>query len=591
MRIEPRTSPTPRPTPAPGLASESTGTRPLTPSPTAPLGAPDSLTITDAARPTTSSSLSDLVAKAKEAAAKQPEWTMAINLAASLGDQFGAVSKGQQLRDLAKETEGKPVTIVAQQVMHGEDGPVVERFVIKDGKVTSMGQTPSEGFAQDLEALTAMAATDHPARRMGVVIQSHGNASDGMSGDNGAAPLGELTQALRDGLANSGRSRLDVLNFDACLMGQQEVLSAVRGLADHVVASPEVELANGSMLGGKIDGQPTQEMLRALLATPEMDGEALARKSVELASQAARPFDVDEDGKADPDRAPMNATPTLAHYSMAKVEGMSQAVDGLGSALREALKDPKNREAIAEIISRTPRFSAASAEGEGVGLQQRDLKRFSEGLEAAIAQGKLADPSGKLKQAAKATLEALDALVTSYHGEEAGDNASGRPQNYREMGGLGVFMPSVEFLNGTPETLATPLEQITLNAEVFANQVKDPEMTANERSRAKEFFLRGAGGAMGEIWSRLPEAQQSAFTPLRDAYFALEKAETPAAIASAAKRFGEVAAKLQDGPMGRLITEQKTNERRELVAEAYALAEPHMTDGWRQFTAALRAAN
>ncbi len=586
MRLEPK----PVTSPAPRLAPSVGGTRPLAPAPTAPLNSPDALRLSGASQnaPAASASLSDLVAKAKEAAARKPEWTMAVNLAASLGDQFGAVSKGQQLRDLAKETEGKPVTIVAQQMGQGPEGPFVERFVIKDGKVTSQGQSPSRGFAEDLEALTAMAAKDHPAKRMGVVIQSHGTAIKGMSGDNGGASLSQLADAMRRGMERGGRSKLDVLDFDACLMGQQEVLSAVSGLSEHVLASPELELANSGTMGGKVDGQPVREMMRALLQDPGMDGEAFARKAVELASQAARPFDVDKDGKADADIDPLNATPTLSHFDMEHMPAMNRAMDGLGSALSAAMREPAQRQAIMDLISRAPRYSASEAEGNGHGLQQRDLKTFSEGLQGAIAQGKLKDPSGSLSKAATATLEALNSLVGAYHGEEKGALPGIDPQNYRDMGGLGVFMPSAEFLTGTPETLATPLAQIADNAGYFSRQVADPQATAEERTRAKALFLRGAGNAMRETWERLPDARRADFTPLAEAFDALEQAETPAEISAAAKRYGEVAAKLQDGPAGQLLTRQKADERRELVDQAYGLARPHMTEGWKEFTQALR---
>lgn len=588
MRLDPnlnrvsKAAPTAPLTASPGTAAAAPATAPL------PKLGTDALSLSAKGGSTATASLSDLVAKAKEASAKQGEWTMAVNLAASIGDEFGAVYKAQQLKELAKETEGKPVTIVAQQISQGPDGPMVERFVIKDGKVTSQGQTPSKGFAQDLEDLTAMAATDHPSKRMGVMIQSHGNAISGMSGDNGRATLDMLAEAMRDGLALAGRGKLDLLNFDACLMGQQEVLNAVQGLSDHVVASSEVELANGATLGEKADGQPMAQMLRALIADPEMDGAALAKKTVELASQAARPLDVNKDGKADPGVAPLNATPTLSYFDMAHLETMNQAVDTLGAALTQAMQDPKSRTAIAKLITSTPRFSASSEEGAAPGMQQRDLKRFSEGLDAAIAQGRIQDPTGALSKASKALQEALDDLVGAHHGEEAGVIGKGSPQNYRDMGGIGIFLPSAEFLQGTPETLGTALDQIVLNAGHFAKLAADPEMGADELQKRKGLFMRGAGGALAEIAGRLPESRRGDFAPLRDAYLALEKAETPAEIAKAAERFGAVADKLKDSPLGRFLTEQKAEERQALISKAYSLAEPHMTEGWKQFTQALR---
>ncbi len=532
-----------------------------------------------------SASLSDVLARAKAAVQQKPEWTMAVNLTTTLSDKFGAAPKAQQLKDLAKETEGKPVTIVAQQVTQGENGPVVERFVIKDGKVSVQGKHASEGFAKDLEGLTAWAAKEHPGQRMGVIIQSHGNAIDGMSGDNGGATLGEISAALSRGLKGSGRDALDILDFDACLMGQQEVVNAMRGVADHVIASSEVELANDMTLGGSIDGQPTQEMLRALIANPEMDAEAFATRTIALASQAARPFDVDRDGVADADTQPMNATPTLSHYDMEHAEAMAKATDALGSALTAALKDPASRQAIEDVIARAPRFSPGQ-DLDAVNRHQRDLKGFSEGLEGAIASGKLKDPSGAIRKALTDATKALDDLVGSHFGVDELALPTMKPQNYSQLGGMGVFLPSAEFLHGTPENMATPLDQIVSNAEFFSKQVLEQDDA--ERTRAKEFFLRGAGGAMGEIWRSLPPERRAEFTPLREAFVALEQAETPEAISQAAKRYGAAASKLTGEPLGQLLKEQKKAERQEAIAEAFSLAGPHMTAGWSGFTEALR---
>lgn len=599
MRIANFFTPSPKPAPPPGTLPAG-GANPSVGAPTAPLTAPrpagpattplgtDALSLTGQAPG--SSSLSDVVAKAREAAAKRPEWTMAVNLAASLNEDFGATSKAQQLKDLAKETEGKPVTIVAQQVKGGENGPVVERFVIKDGKVASMGESRSEGFAKDLENLTAMASKDHPANRMGVIIQSHGNAIDGMKGDNGEAGLSEIRDALRTGMDRGGRGKLDMLDFDACLMGQQEVLSAMKGVADHVVASSEVELASSGLLGGKVDGQPTVEMMRALLANPEMDGDAFAKKTVELAATNEKPADYDNDGVADPDSKPFNATPTLTAYDMQHLNAMSDAVDGLGSALADAMKNPKNRKAIQALISLSPRFSPGD-EGAGMGKQQRDLKHFAQALQGAIAQGTLKDPSGKIAQAAEASLKAIDDLVDAHHGEKERALPRNQPLNYNEMGGVGIFMPSTEFLGGTAETLSTPLEQIVTNAEYFAKQVTDPSMTAEGVDNAKSFFMGGAQGAMAKIWIGLPADKKQEFTPLRDAFFALDQATTPADIAKAAKHYGEVADRMQKSPLGEHFKSRLRDERRQLVEEAYSLAAPHMSEGWSRFTQALRGGN
>ncbi|MNK85641.1 Clostripain family protein [compost metagenome] len=513
------------------------------------------------------------------------QWTMAVNLTTTLEGGFGAVPKAQELKDLAKETEGKPVTIVAQQIHLEESGPVVERFVIKDGKVTTLGKRDSEGFAKDLESLTAWAAQDHPAKNMGVLIQSHGSAIDGMSGDNGEATLGEISEALSRGLKGSDRASLDVLDFDACLMGQQEVVNAMRGVAEHVIASSEVEWADQRTLGGRVDGQPTQEILRSLIAHPEMDAKAFATKTIEQAAQATRPFGGERDGVADSGGSTMNATPTLSHYAMAHADTMAEANDVLGSALAEALRDPASRKAIEDVISRTPRFYPGE-DRTAVNRHQRDLKGFSEGIRAAIAEGKLKDPSGEIRKALSDSAKALSALVGSYFGTEELTSSTMEPHKYAEMGGMGVFLPSTEFLHGTPVSDLTALDQIGTNTEYFAQHVLTEE--PHELEQSKEFFQRGATGALREILLNLPPERHVDLPPLEDSFEALKQAQTPAEISVAAKRFGEVAATLKSAPMGQILQERKQAERQGRISEAYSLAEPHMTEGWKQFTQALR---
>jgi hypothetical protein len=552
---------------------------------TAPLTERDGLALSGS--PTGSSSLSDVVARAKAAAAAAPktEWTMAVNLAASLGDRFGAVSKSQQLKDLAKETEGKPVTFVAQQITVGDNGPMVERFVVKDGKVTSQGVRPSAGFAQDLSDLTSWAAAEHPAKRMGVIIQSHGNAIDGMSGDNGHAELGEIASALQGGLKASGRDKLDLLDFDACLMGQQEVVQAMRGLADHVVASSEIELANDSTLGENVDGQPMREMLRALLADPEMDAAAFAKRTVDLASQAARPFDADKDGVVDPGTTPINATPTLAHFDMAHAGPMAEALDQLGSALSTAMKDPASKRVIEDIIARSPRFSPG-VNLDAANRHQRDLKGFSEGLQAAIASGKLADPSGKIQGALQDSLKALDGLVGASFGVESLDLPGGTPQDYSQMGGMGVFLPSAEFVRGTPETLASPLTRLQAHAEDVAKQFAESDAKGDLRP-LRDLFVDGSSDELGKVWRALPPERRAEFEPLAEAHERLSQAG-PAEFEQAVRAFADVAAQVQAAGVDGPSLEQNKADREAWVNEVFSLAEPHMAEGWKHFVNTLR---
>ena len=65
---------------------------------------------------------------------------------------------------------------------------------------------------------------------------------------------------------------LDVINFDACLMGMYEVLYEFNGLVDYMVFSEETEPGNGD---------PYDTILAALVATPSMSAETLSATIVE----------------------------------------------------------------------------------------------------------------------------------------------------------------------------------------------------------------------------------------------------------------------------------------------------------------------
>jgi hypothetical protein len=91
-----------------------------------------------------------------------------------------------------------------------------------------------------------------PADRYGLILWDHGGSWTGFGSDeqDGRAqrprPMGldEITAAIRAGLA--GRvAKVDFLSFDACLMGNQEVITAMRPFADLLIANAEIDYGPG----------------------------------------------------------------------------------------------------------------------------------------------------------------------------------------------------------------------------------------------------------------------------------------------------------------------------------------------------------
>ncbi len=130
---------------------------------------------------------------------------------------------------------------------------------------------------QTLAAFIAWAAHYYPAQRYALVVWSH---SDGWKGPaSSLLPKGVISDSSNDpgklmsiqdvaGAVRSSGVDLDLINFDACLMGMYEVAYEFGGLADYLVFSEELYPSFGDAY---------DDILEELAADPDMNGFDLAR--------------------------------------------------------------------------------------------------------------------------------------------------------------------------------------------------------------------------------------------------------------------------------------------------------------------------
>jgi clostripain len=134
------------------------------------------------------------------------------------------------------------------------------------------------------------AVTNYPARKYALIMSDHGAGWPGGWNDPAPGGLGrdrvvvaqlfgvdgiwlmELDRALEKARRQTGLDKFDLIGFDACLMGQLEVFTALEPHARYAVASQEVEPALGWAYAG---------FLTELVQKPGMDGAELARLVVE----------------------------------------------------------------------------------------------------------------------------------------------------------------------------------------------------------------------------------------------------------------------------------------------------------------------
>ena len=198
------------------------------------------------------------------------------------------------------------------------------------------------------------AMVNYPARKHALILSDHGSGwpggfSDEDSGGNGkdkvalAAEMGdnlwlmELDRALTQVRAKTGLDKLELIGFDACLMGMLEVYTQMAPHARYAVASEETEPSLGWAYTSFLD---------RLVANPSMDGAVLAKAIVDgyiaqdvrilddtSRRQLLKENDMDTDLDARKTATEFGVDVTLAGVDLTAIATVNAAVDALADAL------------------------------------------------------------------------------------------------------------------------------------------------------------------------------------------------------------------------------------------------------------------
>lgn len=194
-------------------------------------------------------------------------------------------------------------------------------------KVTSGGHTLlkdlgecNTGNWQTAAAFVTWATAQYPAKHYALDMWNHGGGysrstvvektmrdccvDDHPGTDTGPTAIsvanGHWASLLQSANTTLGR-KIDLVGFDACIMGMWEVAEATRSYANYLVASEDYEPFSGWVYGG---------FMSSLVATPTMDAAALGAAIVAGYDSS-----------------------TLSEIDLSKVSDLSSAVSTLGSAL------------------------------------------------------------------------------------------------------------------------------------------------------------------------------------------------------------------------------------------------------------------
>jgi hypothetical protein len=181
------------------------------------------------------------------------EWTLAVFLNADNNlDPFGVEDQAEMSRVGSSEF----LNIVS--LIDREHGPAQINYIEKNNikKIKDLGEVDMGDYRQLIKFIKYV-KTNYPAKRYAITIWNHGSGWKnkninaifrGISYDdssNNHITNAQLSVALKEINKILGK-KVDILNFDACLMQMVEVGYACKDFTSYIVASEELEPGKGA---------------------------------------------------------------------------------------------------------------------------------------------------------------------------------------------------------------------------------------------------------------------------------------------------------------------------------------------------------
>ncbi|MFN8454020.1 MAG: clostripain-related cysteine peptidase [Anaerolineae bacterium] len=339
-------------------------------------------------------------------------------------------------------------------------------YITQDDDLNSIGSEELEDLGetnmadgQTLIDFITWGVANFPARKYALILSDHGAGwpggwmdpdPGGMGPDEVAVAqlfgvdglwLMEMDNALAEARTQTGIDKFEMIGFDACLMGQLEVFTALEPHANYAVASQEVEPALGWAYAS---------FLSQLVEDPQMDGEQLSGLIVQsYIDQDMRIVDPEQrqqllrqnfnyEGDADPAEVAqvMGKKITLTAVRLGAIPAINAAVDQLATTLVGV--DP---EAVAQARAYAQSFE--SVFGEGPPSPFIDLGHF---LQLMI------DVTNNNKNVVAATQGVAQALLDAIIAEKHGNDRPGAT-------GFTIYFPTSDIFNAADNVGYTTVAQ------------------------------------------------------------------------------------------------------------------------------------
>lgn len=542
----------------------------------------------------------DSLASSAKDGIQPTQWTVAYYLGADKPDDrapndptrdTGAPEKAAKLKEMAAQTQGKPVVAYVDVLREQDESRktreaknqtepsgnpsdyLVDHYRLRDGKVEKLGSAQSKGLTDDLKHLVRDAASTKTGK-LALVINGDGAGNRGQKSDSSKLTSnGDLSAAIKQGLSGSTHERLDLLNFDECLMGQAGALGEYKNVTKDIVASSETERVSG----GRVDGQDLSKELQSLLQDPSMTGRQWGDRIVAGAEKG----DNDRSG-AEPGHHLIGdtGTATLANIDPTKLPALTSAIDSLGKQLQKTIADPSNKLELDRIMKSLPRLGIGQAAADDAKEQKRDLKTFAEALQKSLDSGKLSDNDGKLRAAVDAIKKAQLDAVTSYHG----DRIIGK--DYDKQGGLSLYLPDIEFRD--TEKLLGTRTPLSKTVEIIDNMKKFAQEAGQSDEQVRGIADSTATRSRAMLRQDLTAAELEMAKPLTSALDRLQKDATSQERLRDLEVVSKVAHEMLDSQLQKKLVSHLDHAAAEKLQKESRQAElSGDPKGWRDFIVSL----
>jgi hypothetical protein len=387
------------------------------------------------------------------APADSSSWTYLVNLTATMlpPNQAGSGYKFKLLENLKEDTKSSHAEVMVQAF--DADTGMLQRYKIAHGQISQFAPVRSLGTYQDLQNLIAQAPKDG---HLGLINEAHGNGDVGFDGDAGKYSVSQFGQAIKRGLASNGHAPLDFLSMDSCLMSNVQVLAALSGLTENVVASEFEEFSITALSSVPpetiYDMQPIDQYLSALIKHEPKDGKEAVNRLLSISAKGCDALTRAQDGCG---------TPTLGVYNLATAPEAERALDDFGKALQLAIKNPSTRRNVDSLIAGLPDVSVA-------GDHLRDVDGFATGVINLIQSGAVKDGDHRLKQSAEDVLKADKNLVQSLYVNTKARIIS--LYGNKPIHGLNTYLPGTELdIRADAESIVGSMQAQTLPVNTLLN--------------------------------------------------------------------------------------------------------------------------